>query len=120
VPDDRDALARILHGLTTGAPLTPETCAICSTTLSRADEILAAGFFRHRHMDEDAVLGLTDEDAETAVFVALGAASMCWATIDLAGEFESVRCEQIGTELIAHLRRLRLMPDVRPNRKSSD
>ena len=44
--EDREDLARILHGLRTRAPLTPDTCAICSTSLTRADEILSAGFTR--------------------------------------------------------------------------
>jgi hypothetical protein len=57
------------------------------------------------------VLGLTDEDAEAAVFIALGAASVCWTKRDPDGVFESRRCEQIGHELVAHLRTLRLMPD---------
>ena len=61
------------------------------------------------------ILGLTDEDAESAVFIALGAASVCWARVDLAGDFDSARCAQIGDELVAHLRRLRLLPDEDPD-----
>ena len=58
-------------------------------------------------------LGLTDEDAETAIFQALGAASMCWDPTP-TGVFDSRRAENVGEELIVHLRRLRLLPDARP------
>ena len=57
------------------------------------------------------VLGFTDEDAETAIFTALGAASVCWENLSGAGEFDSTRCSEIGKELVEHLRRLRLLPD---------
>lgn len=52
-----------------------------------------------------------DLDTESAIFQALGAASMCWVggTGDL--EFDSRRAEWIGNELITHLRQLRLLPD---------
>lgn len=49
------------------------------------------------------ILELTDEDTESAVFLALGAASMCWDETP-TGVFDSERAEQIGNELIAHLR----------------
>lgn len=58
------------------------------------------------------IMNLTDEDAETAVFLALGAASVCWEDLSRTGVFQSERCERIGQELIDHLRRLRLMPDA--------
>jgi hypothetical protein len=57
------------------------------------------------------VLDLTDEDGETSVYRALGAASACWDNLDGAGEFDSPGCLQIGQELIDHLRWLRLLPD---------
>jgi hypothetical protein len=57
------------------------------------------------------IMNLTDEDAETAVFLALGAASVCWEDLSHTGVFQSQRCERIGRELIDHLRRLRLMPE---------
>jgi hypothetical protein len=54
------------------------------------------------------IMGYTDEDSETAVFLALGAASTCW---DEAGVFQSERAKQVGDELIEHLRHLRLLPE---------
>jgi hypothetical protein len=55
-------------------------------------------------------LGLTDEDAETAIGLAFGAVSMCWEHPELAGIFDSERATAIIYELIAHLRALRLLP----------
>lgn len=49
------------------------------------------------------ILDLTDEDTETSVFLALGAASVCWDETP-TGVFDSTRAKQIGEELIAHLR----------------
>lgn len=63
----------------------------------------------------DPTLGLmryTDEDAVTAVHLALGAASMCWETVTQAGVFQSVTAQQIATDLVEHLRRLRLIPET--------
>jgi hypothetical protein len=57
------------------------------------------------------VLDLTDEDGETSVYMALGAASACWDNLSGAGEFDSSGCLRIGQELIDHLRWLRLLPD---------
>lgn len=62
------------------------------------------------------VLGLTDEDTESSVFQALGAASMCWDETP-TGVFDSTRAKKIGEELIAHLRYRLLVgmdqPDLR-------
>jgi hypothetical protein len=65
------------------------------------------------------VLNLTDQDGETAVYLALGAASACWENLDQAGVFESTRCAQIGQELIDHLRWLRLLPDPEPDQSGT-
>jgi hypothetical protein len=54
----------------------------------------------------------TDEDAFTAVGLAIGAASVCWENPGGAGVFDSTRAAQIADELVAHLRRLRLMPEA--------
>lgn len=43
----------------------------------------------------------TETPVETAVFEALGAASVCWETPEGAGVFESDRAKQIGDELVA-------------------
>lgn len=59
---------------------------------------------------EGSVLNLTDEDAETAVFTALGLASMCWTPAP-SGVFDSTLAVRVGQELVEHLRRLRLLPD---------
>jgi hypothetical protein len=56
---------------------------------------------------------LTDESTETSIGLALGAASMCWEHPERAGEFDSDRALVILTELTRHLRRLRLLPEVR-------
>lgn len=45
--------------------------------------------------EEDGTLSL-----ETAVFQAIGAASMCWETLRGAGEFQSVRAKLIGEALM--------------------
>lgn len=46
------------------------------------------------------------ETAEEAIFQALGAASMCWEHIELAGIFESTRAKDIGDALIVRLAEL--------------
>lgn len=45
-----------------------------------------------------------DTDLEEAVYLALGAASVCWETPEGAGVFDSTRAKQIGAELIQWLR----------------
>lgn len=62
-------------------------------------------------MSGDSVMGYSDEDAETAVGLALGRASACWDNLDGAGTFDSTTACRISEELVAHLRKLRLMPD---------
>ena len=54
------------------------------------------------------LMNFNDEDAETAVAYALGAASVCW---DDNRVFLSDRAAEIGRELIDHLRKLRLIPE---------
>lgn len=44
----------------------------------------------------------TDTDIETAVFEALGAASVCWGNLEGAGIFDSTRAKQIADELIEY------------------
>ena len=56
-------------------------------------------------------LGLTDEDSEKAIYLALGAASMCWEHPAGAGVFDSVRCAAIGAELVDYLRSRRLLAE---------
>lgn len=46
-----------------------------------------------------------DTPVPTAIFEALGAASMCWETPEGAGVFDSSRAAAIGDELIVFLRR---------------
>jgi hypothetical protein len=65
------------------------------------------------------MLDLTDEDGETAVYLALGAASACWDNLSGAGVFDSTGCLQIGRELIDHLRWLRLLPDPKPDQSGT-
>lgn len=48
------------------------------------------------------------EDAETAIGLALGAASMCWDPRP-TGVFDSTKAGELVDELIAHLRKLRLL-----------
>lgn len=56
------------------------------------------------------MLHLTEDvDAETAIFIALGAASACWENLQGAGMFDSSRAKVIGEELLEHLRRRRLV-----------
>jgi hypothetical protein len=43
-------------------------------------------------------------DAAEAVFLALGAASVCWQDLTRAGRFDSERATRIGEELLAYLR----------------
>lgn len=43
-------------------------------------------------------------DIETAVFEALGAASVCWESMEGTGVFNSTRCKQIGDELVEYFR----------------
>lgn len=50
----------------------------------------------------DSIMGFTTQSAETAIFEALGAASMCWDDVP-TGVFDSVRCKRIGEELVEHL-----------------
>ena len=57
------------------------------------------------------VMKFTDESGEQAIFTALGAASMCWENVAVAGVFNSELCAAIGNELVAYLRHLRLLPD---------
>lgn len=40
---------------------------------------------------------------EEAMSLAIGAASMCWATVDNAGEFNSSRAEKIKDELVEYI-----------------
>ena len=56
------------------------------------------------------ILRFTDEDTETAIFEALGAASVCWDPTP-TGVFQSERASAIGYELVAHLRRLWFLPE---------
>jgi hypothetical protein len=67
----------------------------------------------------DTVLGFTDEDSEMAIGLAVGAASVCWEYPERAGVFDSERADRIVTELVAHLRRLRLVPDRSQHPQSS-
>lgn len=46
----------------------------------------------------------TSTEIETAVFQAIGAASVCWEDVDRAGVFDSTRAEQIGKELIEYFK----------------
>lgn len=49
------------------------------------------------------------EDCETpkeAVFQALGAASVCWESLEHAGIFQSTKAELIGNQLIERLSEL--------------
>lgn len=57
-----------------------------------------------------AVMNFEDEDSETAIFMALGRASVCWEETP-KGVFDSTTCKEVGEELLAHLRKLRLAPD---------
>jgi hypothetical protein len=41
---------------------------------------------------------------ETAVFQALGAASMCWDSVELAGAFHSEKAKAIGLALLDKIR----------------
>lgn len=41
-----------------------------------------------------------DQELEGAVFQALGAASVCWESLQEAGVFDSTRAKQIGEELV--------------------
>lgn len=50
-----------------------------------------------RSPDEDITL-------KEGVFQALGAASMCWSTLEGAGEFDSTRAKQIGDAVILLIR----------------
>lgn len=56
------------------------------------------------------ILNLTDQDSETAMFIAFGAISVCWEHPEKAGVFQSDRAVLIGEELMDHLRKLRLLP----------
>lgn len=49
-------------------------------------------------------LELQGKDLEEAVFTALGAASVCWETIEGAGVFDSSRCKNIGEQLMKRIR----------------
>lgn len=40
---------------------------------------------------------------EQAVFEAIGAASVCWETLEGAGVFDSTRAKQIGDELVDYI-----------------
>lgn len=51
-------------------------------------------------LEEDGTLPL-----ETAVFQALGAASVCWDSMDGTGVFQSERAKEIGDALIAKIRK---------------
>jgi hypothetical protein len=42
----------------------------------------------------------TTENLEEAVFQALGAASVCWESMEGTGVFQSDRAKQIGEELL--------------------
>lgn len=44
------------------------------------------------------------EDLESAVFSALGAASVCWDSMENTGVFHSDRASQIGDELIEYIK----------------
>lgn len=48
-------------------------------------------------------------DAQSAIFQALGAASMCWLPDTGSAEFDSERAAEIGASLVLHLRHLRSM-----------
>ncbi len=48
--------------------------------------------------------GDEDDPLATAVFTCLGAASMCWETLNGAGVFQSDRARDIGDELVAFIR----------------
>lgn len=65
---------------------------------------------------EPAVPG--SRELRTAVFEALGAASVCWATPEGAGEFDSRRAEDIGEGLMAEI--IRLTRDPAPVLAASD
>jgi hypothetical protein len=41
---------------------------------------------------------------ESEIFMALGAVSMCWDSLDSAGNFDSERCVKIGRELMGQVR----------------
>lgn len=57
------------------------------------------------------IMNFTDEDSESAIFQAIGRASMCWEHLEGAGVFDDGTASQIGEELLAHLRKLRLVGD---------
>lgn len=46
----------------------------------------------------------TSTPIDTAVFEALGAASVCWESMEGTGVFDSTRCKQIGDELLEYFR----------------
>ena len=48
------------------------------------------------------------EQVKEAVFQALGAASVCWESMDGTGTFQSVRATQIGNELLSIIYQARL------------
>jgi hypothetical protein len=56
-------------------------------------------------MSENLVpLELENEDLETAVYIAIGAASACWENLEGAGVFESEKAKHIGDQLLEKVR----------------
>lgn len=56
-------------------------------------------------MTETGGLAFDELPLRNSVFVAIGAASMCWETLDTAGVFNSERALQIGDKLLARIKR---------------
>lgn len=57
---------------------------------------------------------------ESAVFQALGAASVCWESVEGAGVFDSTRAKEIGEELMAFIRAYYCEPYFRERSKLND
>lgn len=87
-------------------PNTENQLGYLEDTVNQCSESEPAFSFGHQ---EDGKVNLN-----TAVFEALGAASMCWSNIDQAGVFQSERAEEIGVAL-TNVVYDKIAEEVKPN-----